>query len=283
MLGPTAATRSVGSLPNLRCERLEQQPSRRRRPCPSSRHEPRRLRRCADRREESGHNPRFCTVSAMRIACDGDVGFRPAVVRKRGRIPRPHRPPRTHPAPCTCRSRTSDGVIDAERARARSSHPRCSSSRHALEHEFARAEAMRARSPASGAHRRAAPHGSCTHSKSPLGLGNAMSTNIIGIGMDATEIDRIDAAIARYGDRFLAPRFHGGRDCVRHAPPQPGASFRRAVRGEGGGDEGARHRSLAGRAVARYRSRASRRPAATAVSWRRGEAIQHAERKQLAC
>jgi holo-[acyl-carrier protein] synthase len=30
-----------------------------------------------------------------------------------------------------------------------------------------------------------------------------MSTNIIGIGMDATEIDRIEAAIARYGDRFV--------------------------------------------------------------------------------
>ena len=30
-----------------------------------------------------------------------------------------------------------------------------------------------------------------------------MSTNIIGIGIDATEIDRIQAAIERYGDRFL--------------------------------------------------------------------------------
>ena len=30
-----------------------------------------------------------------------------------------------------------------------------------------------------------------------------MSANIIGIGMDATEIDRIDATIKRYGDRFL--------------------------------------------------------------------------------
>jgi holo-[acyl-carrier protein] synthase len=27
--------------------------------------------------------------------------------------------------------------------------------------------------------------------------------NIIGIGLDATEIERIEAAIARYGDRFL--------------------------------------------------------------------------------
>jgi len=27
--------------------------------------------------------------------------------------------------------------------------------------------------------------------------------NIIGIGIDATDIPRIDRAIARYGDRFL--------------------------------------------------------------------------------
>jgi holo-[acyl-carrier protein] synthase len=37
-----------------------------------------------------------------------------------------------------------------------------------------------------------------------------MSTNIIGIGMDATEIDRIDAMIARYGDRFVKRIFTSG-------------------------------------------------------------------------
>jgi holo-[acyl-carrier protein] synthase len=37
-----------------------------------------------------------------------------------------------------------------------------------------------------------------------------MSTNIIGIGMDATEIDRIAATIARYGDRFLRRIFTEG-------------------------------------------------------------------------
>jgi len=34
--------------------------------------------------------------------------------------------------------------------------------------------------------------------------------NIIGIGMDATEIDRIEAALARYGDRFLRRVFTEG-------------------------------------------------------------------------
>lgn len=37
-----------------------------------------------------------------------------------------------------------------------------------------------------------------------------MTTNIIGIGMDATDIDRIDAMITRYGDRFLHRVFTDG-------------------------------------------------------------------------
>ena len=34
--------------------------------------------------------------------------------------------------------------------------------------------------------------------------------NIIGLGIDATEIDRIEAAIARFGDRFLRRVFTEG-------------------------------------------------------------------------
>src|SRR6185295_2817903 len=34
--------------------------------------------------------------------------------------------------------------------------------------------------------------------------------NIIGIGMDATEIDRIETAVARFGDRFLHRVFTEG-------------------------------------------------------------------------
>jgi holo-[acyl-carrier protein] synthase len=37
-----------------------------------------------------------------------------------------------------------------------------------------------------------------------------MSTNIIGIGLDATEIDRIAQTMARYGDRFLQRIFTDG-------------------------------------------------------------------------
>ena len=43
------------------------------------------------------------------------------------------------------------------------------------------------------------PRGSCTQRKAPLGLG---SVNIIGVGLDATDIPRIAAAIERYGQRF---------------------------------------------------------------------------------
>ena len=52
-----------------------------------------------------------------------------------------------------------------------------------------------------------------------------MSTNIIGIGMDATEIDRIDATIARYGDRFRAAHLHGRGNCVRDASRNPAPHF----------------------------------------------------------
>ncbi len=34
-------------------------------------------------------------------------------------------------------------------------------------------------------------------------------SNIVGLGLDATEIDRIAATIARYGDRFLTRIFTG--------------------------------------------------------------------------
>jgi holo-[acyl-carrier protein] synthase len=37
-----------------------------------------------------------------------------------------------------------------------------------------------------------------------------MTTNIIGIGMDATDIERIDAMITQYGERFLHRVFTDG-------------------------------------------------------------------------
>lgn len=51
----------------------------------------------------------------------------------------------------------------------------------------------------SGSQTSAGPAGSCTQRKAPLGLGGV---NIIGLGLDATDIPRIAATIERYGERF---------------------------------------------------------------------------------
>ena len=55
----------------------------------------------------------------------------------------------------------------------------------------------------------AGPAGACTHLKLPLGWGNCVS-NIIGLGLDITEIDRIASTIERYGERFLHRVFTEG-------------------------------------------------------------------------
>jgi holo-[acyl-carrier protein] synthase len=48
-----------------------------------------------------------------------------------------------------------------------------------------------------------------------------MMANIIGVGIDATEVDRIAAAIEKYGDRFLRRVFTDGEIayCMRHRVP----------------------------------------------------------------
>src|SRR5262249_27965843 len=71
-----------------------------------------------------------------------------------------------------------------------------------------------------------------------------------------------------------APRLHRGRDLLLYAPPRAGHSLRRPVRRQGSSDEGARHRPIAERPVARRRSPSTGRTAATAVARRRGAAIQ---------
>jgi holo-[acyl-carrier protein] synthase len=50
-----------------------------------------------------------------------------------------------------------------------------------------------------------------------MGIGS----RVIGLGMDATEIARIDAAIGRYGDRFLGRVFTDGEIayCTRRRTP----------------------------------------------------------------
>ena len=56
--------------------------------------------------------------------------------------------------------------------------------------------------------------------------------NIIGIGMDATEIDRIEAAIAKFGDRFLRRIFTEGEIAyaTRRRNPAPHLAGRFAAK-----------------------------------------------------
>lgn len=56
--------------------------------------------------------------------------------------------------------------------------------------------------------------------------------NIIGIGMDATEIDRITATLARFGDRFTTRIFteHEIAYCTRHRNPAPSFAARFAAK-----------------------------------------------------
>jgi holo-[acyl-carrier protein] synthase len=55
---------------------------------------------------------------------------------------------------------------------------------------------------------------------------------IIGIGMDATEIDRIAATLARFGERFTARIFteHEIAYCRRHRNPVPSFAARFAAK-----------------------------------------------------
>lgn len=55
---------------------------------------------------------------------------------------------------------------------------------------------------------------------------------IIGIGMDATEIDRITATLERFGDRFKTRIFteHEIAYCTRHRNPAPSFAARFAAK-----------------------------------------------------
>jgi holo-[acyl-carrier protein] synthase len=55
---------------------------------------------------------------------------------------------------------------------------------------------------------------------------------IVGVGIDATDIDRISETIARYGDRFLARVFTEGEIayCQRHRDPAPSFAARFAAK-----------------------------------------------------
>ena len=105
----------------------------------------------------------------------------------------------------------------------------------------------------SGRQREDRPHGACVHSNPPLGWGWVM--NIIGIGFDATESPRIVAdvrsATAIVSCSASSPSGEIAY-CTRRRDPVPHLGG--AVRRQGSGDEGARHRPLARRPLEGHRS-----------------------------
>ena len=58
---------------------------------------------------------------------------------------------------------------------------------------------------------------------------------LIGIGLDATEIDRVRDILARHGDRFLRRIFTEGETayCLRHRDPAPSLAARFAAKEAG--------------------------------------------------
>lgn len=81
-----------------------------------------------------------------------------------------------------------------------------------------------------GTHWSAGPHGACAHLNPSLGWGSVM--NIIGIGLDATDLPRVSQLLRRYGDRFLQRVFTAGEIayCTRRRDPVPHLAGRFAAK-----------------------------------------------------
>src|SRR5687767_8738449 len=85
----------------------------------------------------------------------------------------------------------------------------------------------------SGSHTSAGPHGvndACVHRKARLGWGSVM--NILGIGLDATDIPRLADVLERYGERFLRRVFTDAEIayCTRRRNPAPHLAGRFAAK-----------------------------------------------------
>ena len=65
--------------------------------------------------------------------------------------------------------------------------------------------------------------------------------HIVGMGLDATEIDRIAEVLRRHGDRFLRRIYTEGEIAYCTAAPGPVSVAGRQVRRQRGRDEGAGH------------------------------------------
>ena len=109
-----------------------------------------------------------------------------------------------------------------------------------------------------------------THSKgagAPAVSFRCSMSNIIGLGLDATDIPRIAATIERYGERFLRRVFTDGEIayCMRRRKPAIHFAGRFAAKEAAMKALGTGH---AEGPLARRRSHSPRRSSATPVSWR---------------
>src|SRR5260370_19389107 len=139
-----------------------------------------------------------------------DAGIPPAT----GPGGSPARPTATV-APCTCRGRKSDtgprSIASATSRHALSSAVEPSNQRRDVN--------MCGATRSSGRQMRTGPRGACTHAKGSVGWGSV--SNIIGLGLDATDIDRVADVIERHGERFLNRVFTDGEIayCMRRRVP----------------------------------------------------------------
>ena len=243
MLGPIAATTSAGLVPNSRVERVERGDRRARGGAA-----PAGVDGGHDAARPIGHEQRHAVGDANRHR---DIG----AVRDEARpLPEPLRaaasPSRTTTTvrPCTCFAMATLRAPTAAASRSVSAGDASASCR-----VVNRCGAIRP----SGTQRSAAPQDSV----GPLeGVGNVRkahvgsadaSMDIIGTGLDATEISRIADAIERYGDHFVRRVFTEGEIAYCRAKRELRGVVRRPLRRERSDDEGARHRPLARRVLDR--------------------------------
>ena len=96
------------------------------------------------------------------------------------------------------------------------------------------------------------------------------SMSILGVGMDIVETRRIAESVERFGDRFLEPRLScgGNRLCQEHEISAP--SPRGAICGQGGLEQGFRHRHWPGDGLEGSRDRPrTERSTPRAIAWAR--------------
>ena len=94
------------------------------------------------------------------------------------------------------------------------------------------------------------------------GVSCTLDSMIVGIGVDLCEVDRIEAAIARHGERFLARIYTEAERAYCESKAEPDGALCGAICRQGSSDEGDRHGMGARGRLARLRGDAGSQRAA---------------------